>query len=156
MLPMTTNDQATADPRAEYIAGLRMLADLLERHSEVPLPSTGRTMPIDIWVTREEDQAAKLAELARLLPGRKTKSQVGSQGQWFCLTAHLRGLKVEVTADRNEVCEKVVTGSREVIEEVPDPELLAAVPVIKRTKVVEEFEYRCRPLLADEHAAVSA
>lgn len=37
MLPM--NDiKPNPDPRAEYIAGLRQIADWLERHPEVPLP----------------------------------------------------------------------------------------------------------------------
>jgi hypothetical protein len=52
-----------------------------------------------------------------------------------------------VLCDRNEVCEKVVTGTREVTKEVPDPEALAAVPKVTVTETVEDVEWRCHPIL---------
>ena len=36
------------DDRAAYVAGLRQLASLLERHEEIPLPTSGSVSPIYI------------------------------------------------------------------------------------------------------------
>lgn len=48
-------------------------------------------------------------------------------------------------AARNQVCERVVTGTREVEEEIVDP----AAPKIKRSRTEEIVEWRCTPLLAE-------
>jgi hypothetical protein len=42
-----------------------------------------------------------------------------------------------------------VVGTREVTEEVPDPEALAAVPKVTVTRTVEDVRWECRPLLAE-------
>lgn len=63
-----------------------------------------------------------------------------------------RYVKVDVYAGRDEVCERVVVGTREVTEEVPDPEALAAVPTVSVTKTVEDVEWKCLPLLAVDGA----
>jgi hypothetical protein len=42
-----------------------------------------------------------------------------------------------------------VTGTREVTEQVPDPEALAAVPTTTVTRTEDVTEWVCRPLLAD-------
>lgn len=55
---------------------------------------------------------------------------------------------LHVYVEREELCERVVTGVREVTEEVPDPEALAAVPKVAVTKTVEDVEWVCRPILA--------
>jgi heme-binding NEAT domain protein len=58
-----------------------------------------------------------------------------------------------VSVDREEICERIVTGTREVTVEVPDPEQLAAVPTVSVTKTVEDVEWICRPLLDDATTA---
>jgi hypothetical protein len=60
----------------------------------------------------------------------------------------LRPIDIEVYGKRAEVCERVVVGTEEVEEEVPDPEALAAVPRVKVTKTVEQVKWVCSPLLA--------
>lgn len=57
---------------------------------------------------------------------------------------------LHVYVNREEICERIVTGTREVSEEVPDPEALAAVPKVTVTKTVEDVEWRCHPILAAE------
>lgn len=137
----TTN--ATPDPRAEYIAGLRMLADLLEQNPQLLKPHGAiNVIPLGAEQSREQ-----LAAWARALPGRKEK-QISER--LANLEGRLRGLTVTVIASRDEVCDRVVTGTREVTEEVPDPEALAAVPTITRTKTVEEVKWVCRPMLEDQ------
>ncbi len=137
--------------RVEYTAGLRALADLLDAHPELRLPYDGRTGPIAVYLTTQDgaDQRANLAAWARVLPGPKTKEQAGTDGQLFALRARLHGLNFEVIANRDEVCERVVVGTREVVETVPDPELLAAVPTVEQTRTEELVEWRCGAVLAE-------
>lgn len=142
----------TAD-RAGYTAGLRALADLLDTHPEVPLPYDGSAVPLTIHhlyardperTVREEFQAT-----LRALPGRKDKAP---DGTYFDVEFELHGLKLTVTAFRDDVCERVVTGTREVTREVPDPDALAAVPTTTITETVEDVTWECRPLLAPAEA----
>jgi hypothetical protein len=133
---MTTTD-STTDPRAAYTAGLRQLADILDAHPEVPLPYEGRVSPISFAFHgyEVEDHAGELAAAARIL-----------------ITGSLQGLRIECWAMREQVCERVVTGIREVTREVPDPEALAAVPTKVVTETVEDVRWECRPLLASDTA----
>jgi hypothetical protein len=135
--------------RAEYIAGLRMLADVLETNPHLRLPFDGNVSELDVMP--HGDQRQELADWARVLPGRKDKGEVA--GRYLTLKGAFRGLKVKLICDREEVCERVVTGTREVTETVPDPELVAAVPVVTVTTTVEDVVWRCRPLLADADRA---
>jgi hypothetical protein len=59
-------------------------------------------------------------------------------------------VRLMLAAKRAEVCERVVIGIRQVVEDIPDPEALAAVPTTQVTRTVEDVEWRCRPLLAGE------
>ena len=53
---------------------------------------------------------------------------------------------LSVRVDRDEICERVVTGTKTVTREVPDPD----APKISVTETVEEVEWRCRPILPAE------
>lgn len=134
------------DTRAAYTAGLRTLADLLDENPDVPLPYSGSEHNGIMWIlqTAEVDQRAVLQTFARLLPGPVEK---GYRATDFDLKGTLEGLHLHVIADRNTVCERVVTGTREVTREVPDPEALAAVPTTVVTETVEDVEWICAPLL---------
>jgi hypothetical protein len=129
--------------RADYIAGLRQLADLLEQRDDLPLPYTGTGSELLFILHRNDDQRALLAAFARAFPGRIEKRV---RGEDFDLKASLRGLRVQVIADRNEVCERIVTGTDTVTKEVPDPTV--QVPLVEVTETVEHVEWVCRPLLS--------
>jgi hypothetical protein len=137
--------------RAEYIAGLRQLADLLEQNPDaLPLPYEGRSGAITFHFLSGEDPKAEMAAAARAIPTRLDKSGGDS---YFDLTGSLHGLKIELTAFRDAVCERVVTGTETVTEQVRDPEAaeqaLASVPLVEVTRTIEHVEWRCTPLLAD-------
>lgn len=143
-----TNTKANPDPRAEYIAGLRQLADLLAAHPELMTPHGAlQVIPLGEQQSREQ-----LAVWARALPGKKEK-QINDT--FANLVGTLRGLQVKVVAYRDEVCERVVTGVETVTKKVKDPQALAAVPEIEVTEEVEQVEWVCRPMLADEPTAVA-
>lgn len=129
-----------ADPRSEYVAGLRMLADLLEQNPELLKPHGA----IQIIPLGEQQSREQLAAWARALPGKKDKE---INDQFANLVGTLRGLKVKIVAYRDEVCERVTTGVETVTKMVKDPDALAAVPEVEVTEEVEQYEWVCRPML---------
>lgn len=147
------------DPeRAGYTAGLRQIADWLDAHPEVPLPYIGAHSPgsplpsLSIFVQQPWDDnqpsvREQMATIARAM-GRANKAPGRVDGT-FVVWRSFAGINVHASAHREEVCERVVVGSHEVTEEVPDPEALAAVPKVKRTKTVEQVKWVCSPLLAN-------
>lgn len=143
-----TENQTNPDPRAEYIAGMRMLADLLEANPHLALPFEGNTSEGMVFVTRGEGQRERLAQWAKALPGEKTKTGDGTDGEYFALHARLRGYRLKVIANRDEVCEKVVLGHDVITETVPDPDYMAAAPMVERETVKEIVEWRCNSILA--------
>lgn len=126
--------------RAEFIAGLRKLADLLDERDDFPLPYEGTSAHL-LFFLHGDNQAERLADFVRLMDGKKDK--VPSY-DYFGVDGSLFGIKVSVNADRDAVCERVVVGTETV--EVPDPDALAAVPTIVEER--ELVEWRCRPVLA--------
>jgi len=145
-----TADEAAA--RAAHIAGLRALADKLETCPEVPLPFDGRTEPVTFHFLADGDPGAAMAAAARALGGRWKKSTRdygdAGGGAYLDLTGALHGLKIKLTAYRDAVCQRIVTGTREVTERAQDPGLLAAVPFTDVTKTVDTVSWVCSPIMA--------
>jgi hypothetical protein len=137
--------------RTAYTAGLRALADALDNDLDLPLPYHGsRIAALSIFTEKKDEVVA----YARLLPGKVDKAVTdGHYG--FELRGALHGLNVLVYAPREEVCERVVRGTREITREVPDPQALTAVPTTTVTETVEDVEWVCRPLLAPEPGETS-
>lgn len=143
----------TAD-RADYIAGLRALADLLEQHDELPLPYEGNTVPLTFHYLSSPDPKAGLATFARIIPGALTKTPWGGESDYiyFDLAGSIDGLKVNATAYRDAVCTRVVKGTREVTKVIPDP----AAPTVTVTETVVDVEWVCSPVLAAVREDVTA
>lgn len=138
---MTTETNGNPDPRVEYIEGLRALADLLEANPGLELPYHGSSTDMLIVPSRGT-QRAVLASWARALPGRKSK---GANNNLYQLSGALRGLKLQVLCSRDEVCEKRVLRTETVTETVPDPEYVAAAPLVERETEREVVEWICTP-----------
>lgn len=141
----------TDTARAGYIKGLRELADALEGNDSLPLPYTGTGTEICFYFLSGSDPRAELAAAVRVLGCTWTKrvtDETSEYPSYLDLDGSLHGLRIKLTALRDAVCERVVTGTREVTDEVPDPEALAKVPVIKVPRIVEEVRWRCGPILA--------
>jgi hypothetical protein len=133
---------STETVRAEYIAGLRVLADLLEARPEIPAPYHGRSTELAIFTSGKDE----LVAAARAFPGKLDKTYDDNSSAFgFELHGRLRGLRVVIYGDRNEVCRRVVTGTREVTKTVPAPD----APMVEVTETVEDVEWVCEPLLAE-------
>jgi hypothetical protein len=143
-----------SDDRAGYIEGLRMLADALERHPDLPLPVQGVVVPVTwtFWSSAGDPKAA-MALAAMALPARPWRKEYRDEDDPLLAKLDMLGtlgtLRVRLTAYRDSVCTKVVTGSHEVTEEVPDPEALARVALTTVTRVVEDVTWDCHPILSD-------
>lgn len=139
--------------REERIAGIRQLADLLEQHPEFPMPYHLESAELSImFFSGDNDRDREdMARVARLIPGKLTKDvrESGEYGDYFDLHGRIAGIKIKLTAYRDAVCKRVVTGTRTETKTVPDPELLEAVPTITVTETVEDVEWVCGPLLAE-------
>lgn len=138
--------------RAEQIAGIYGLALWLEQNPDVPIPwdLTGNpSCHVNIHASHGEDQRDVVAAVARALPGKVDKSVWGPGDYYFGLTGKAPGgVGINVIATRAEVCERVVTGTREVKKTIPDP--MVTVPTIEVTETVEDVEWVCGPLLREQ------
>lgn len=142
---MSPSISPQVDKRAAYVKGLRALADILEAHPELELPYSGsKDSPLS-FIPYGSANRTQAGLFARLIPGTVAKQP---RGEAVDLIGSVHGLHVCLIATRDEVCERIVVGTREVEIEEPDPVALAKVPTVKRTEVVEDVEWRCGSILA--------
>jgi len=135
------------DRQREAVKGLRDLASHLEATPEL-IDLIGSEM---FYIFHYGDDKAEFARKALLLGGKIDKT---SDTTYFNVQRKFGSMvTLQVTARHEQVCEKVVTYSEEVEVEELDPvlakEALAGVPMIKTTKTVEKFEWKCPPSLLD-------
>lgn len=140
------------DPRQQYITGLRILADVLEKHPEVKLPIHGHSgSPLLFYFTEDAGDVEAMAAARKALPCTWRKSFTDGGGKytpWFNLSGELAGLAIQLYAPRDAVCERVVTGTEDrEVDEVVQPEVTRKV-----VKPVEVVEWRCHPILAPDDA----
>lgn len=141
----TTEAQSLA---AKQATGLRALADLIEANPfladalEYSLIRTGVNAHI------HGDKVAKLARFARAAKASGHTVSKDIDERWHNLDIDVAGIKIKVLAYREEVCDRVVTGTETVTKTVKDPARLAEVPEIEVTETVETVEWVCRPILA--------
>lgn len=138
-----------------------MLADRLEQHPDLPLPYQGSdsAMSISLW---GNDPGPRMAEIRRMLGVPMHRNDPGSGSgydeKYLDLTGRLggpEGLRITIGTLRDTVCERVVTGTETVVEQVPDPNYVAAAPTVEVTRVVEQVRWDCHPLLADAPGGAS-
>lgn len=120
----------------EVAAGLRALADWFDENAEYASPEILAPVTVNLFLATKADLIAfKQASGA----SRLEKNAVGSM---FWLRRDFGGgIGVEANVPREEACRRVVTGTREVPEQV--------VPA----HVEEIVEWECEPLLAEASAA---
>jgi hypothetical protein len=67
---------------------------------------------------------------------------------WAGVNLSWGAIGLHVYARRDQVCERVVTGTETVTRTVKDPAALAEVPEVEVTEEVEIVKWECKPLLA--------
>jgi hypothetical protein len=137
----------TATPSTAQVANLRALADLLDSVDLPHLPyitsSVDGTISADWFLMHKEEthegQKAAAVEIVRTIGGHWDKIDTYSD---FVYRQKRDGVTLDVQVTREAVCERIVTGTRQVT--VPAVE---ATP--ERVQTVEDVEWRCLPLLAE-------
>lgn len=143
-----------AEKQAAYTAGLRALADLLDAHPQlienVSLSQSDLLVSLG-WMS---DPMSRMAEFIRAALDRRLPIKKTYDDEWGTVFIDLGGgVRLQVYARREQVCERIVTGTREVTREVPDPEALKAVPTVTVTETVEDVRWDCKPLLSESVSA---
>lgn len=146
---MAVNNASIPDRRAEYVKGLRALAELLAVHPDLSVPhGLGTAFTWNVWPSQfGDDVPAEVARIRQVVGGQWAKNdpadgENGYDASYFTLSRPLYGITLRICSYREAVCERVVTGTREVVEDVP-------VAFEKRTKTVEDVRWDCKPLLAE-------
>jgi hypothetical protein len=117
--PATAGEQDQDGHRAAYIAGLRELAATLQACPGLPLPFDGRIEPLTFtfhFLAAGDPAAAMAAAAAAIgVPWRtETRDYTGAGGlAYFDLLGELHGLRLRLTAYRDEVCEQVAAGDEQ-------------------------------------------
>lgn len=139
-------DQKLAD---EYASALRSVADMLNAHPDLA-PELRQAFEFMSDYCDDKAVFARFARAAKEFGARIEKDYPEDPTRHFSMYAHFGPLKLRLHAERQDVCERVVVGTREVTEEVPDPKALEAIPTTTVTRTEEIVEWRCTPLLDSE------
>jgi len=137
------------DIRTEYTEGLYALVDLLNNNPDLPLPFVYGSGPLSAsWYLHINgmdliEQKAAAASIVTTLGGKWDKAQWDER---FDFNQDRDGLKLGIVVARDAVCERVVTGTHEVI--VPATAATAAVP--GHVETVEDVKWVCGSLLVDD------
>lgn len=141
---------------AEQAAALRHLADMLDEHPELGADinhalSVSGLLAMPLHNREVGDQRERLALWARAARRHEaTTTTKGARDDTFQVNVTWgEALTITVLASRDEVCERVVTGTETVTKLVPDPEAPPR-PLVEVTETVEQIEWRCHPLLAED------
>jgi hypothetical protein len=144
---VTTDDTS----RREYAAGLRKLADIIDDCPEVPLPYEGTNSPLMITFFRfeydtDEDVRQAMMAARKAIGGQWDKD---ASSAYFNLDRHLFGLKLQLTAPRESVCERVVVGTHEETKQKP-------IKYETVTETIEDVRWECSPVLSGKSLDVTA
>ncbi len=132
---------------AEYAAGLRQLADLIEAHPELPEPYYLRHH-FHVWSLTDADEVRRVG-FAALRAGAEVVKDYSDD--LMSLDIRLRGgIVAQGLVWRSKVCERVLVGTDTELVEEPDPEApLVTIPDPRVTRQIEKridrYEWRCGP-----------
>jgi hypothetical protein len=137
---MTTIDGApdvaqAPDEHSRFTEELRRLADIYDANPGLPLP-----FKVTVSVTTGDDMRANFAAFARAA-GPCDKEVAG--GLFSLRATDFEAIEFSAIALREDVCERVVIGVRTVEVVEPDPDVVAALPKVRRMVNEEQVEWRC-------------
>lgn len=140
---------AGQSPRQRYTALLRDVAAFMDEHEEFPEPYVHPGGELHFCFSGRET----LAAVRRALGGEEwvKDAREGGGGGYFELRGKWRGVTVRLSAARDAVCTRVVTGTEDCeVEEIVTPAVTRKV-----TKPVDIVEWVCEPVTAPAAAAES-
>lgn len=127
--------------RPKFIAGLRQLADAFEAHPELLVPDWKQD--ITVWISKDSENPDYVKEEYKKFIKALGGTAKDSSDWTFELNWAYGLLNLRLCTDRDNVCEKVVTGTK--IIPASESYIVEAQP--ERTE--ELYEWRCTSLLKD-------
>lgn len=124
----------------ELVEGLRALADFIEQHPELPITYPSQTFTH--WLYDESDGRTAKEQMATAARAMGNASKVYT-GSYFDLRKKFgKHITLEFTANRENICKRVVTGHKLVPAKLVPEKMTPA-------RIEEEVEWVCdEPLLA--------
>lgn len=144
IVPNEVIDAELAEPkvsteRENWIAGIRAMADFFEQHPDLPYPLSN----VQLCLFPKLDEMRKYVTIF----GKAKKEALGDS--YFTLNKYFyrdkyTSVYVQATWEREQVCEKVVTGRKKVMQtvQVKPPE------TIQVETEVETYEWKCPKVAA--------
>lgn len=144
---------------ADLAADLRALADLIDNDSDgFTTAILHRILNRDVFPSHvvapvhdnqnREVMAEAIRRFKTVATGPIKKKYHDYGDGYFEAVIPLRAISVTLTDQRDQVCERIVTGTTTVTETVPDPEYIAAAPKVTVSREVETVEWKCGPVLS--------
>jgi hypothetical protein len=141
----------------EYTWGWAKLAQFLADNPDIADTAHVFSDKAMVYLSPADDAVSRLADYTRRGMRAGARVEKSYDDNYGKVLLHFGPVHLQVYSHRDEVCERVVIGTREVVEEVKDPEALAAVPTITQTRTEDIIRWECKPLLAGEqNSEVSA
>lgn len=137
---MVENGNRRPDPRAddsrrEWIDQLRAVADFLETHPDWQIPGLGVRVAAVHYEPLHGDAKQFVARHTRMLG----TAEKGTRDDYFDVRRAFGPHEVVVVAKRDDICERVVLGTKTVEVKVPPP----GVEMLTETREVEVVEWVC-------------
>lgn len=149
-----TNTETAAPSRGAQIAeALRVVADMMEANPELAEDMRYTGFESICFAFRSKDQVVRLVRAAKAHGAQITKHH---GDKYFSTDMAFGPVVLGAHVLREEVCERVVVGTRQVTKTVKDPVALAAVPDVEVTEDEPIVEWHCTPLLADDAPVAAA
>lgn len=125
--------------REKWIAGVRALASFIEAHPDVPVPVSN----IQLCIFPKLEEMRKYVSIF----GKAKKEALGDS--YFTLNKvfykdHYTEIYLQATWEREQVCERVVTGRKKVMQKVQ----VKPAETIEVETEVETYEWRCPKVAA--------
>lgn len=140
---------------AQQAAGLRRFADMIEATPELA-PILRTHLQYDALHV-STDALPVFAAFVRAAKAHGASIRKDYSSKFASVEASWGVYAFKLQAMRDEVCQRVVTGTETVTKTVKDPAAMAAVPEVEVTEEVEIVEWVCSPILAaDTETAVAS
>lgn len=132
--PTTSADHIRAHGD-RYLESIELLAAWCDQHPEIPVTCSG---PYAHAFAKDREQLTEwIRALSHGAPIGSVRKEAGDAYAGAVRT--FGSIELRVLCSRDQVCERIVVGTRPV--EVPDPEIVAAAPLV--TIDEEIVEWRC-------------
>ena len=131
--------------QANYIQGLREIAKFYEDHPETPLPYEGNICPFTIFDASVQHIAAAAKAFGKA-------DKIYGEDHFELVKTFPSGIVLRFWTSRENVCEKVVVGTK-LVPEVHLPAVPAKDAYTIPAKTEEVVEWRCKPIMDAEPVA---